>query len=224
MVQTHMTNLNHYTQNPKSGGKPKQIIALLHGYGSNGRDLISLAPYWADAAPDALFISPDAPFPCEMGGGGRQWFSLAERTPKKYLAGVNQARPLLDAYLDEALDMHGLTDKELILVGFSQGTMMSLYAGPRRKGKIAGILGYSGALIGAEELNGGSINKPPIRLIHGESDDVVILDKYHHAVKHLTDNGFDVSGHTTPNLTHSIDGAGIESGSKFISKIVNDIK
>ncbi len=223
-----MTKLNHYTQNPKSGGKPKQIIALLHGYGSNGRDLISLAPYWQEAAPDALFISPDAPFSCEMGEGAnenmRQWFSLMERTPEKYLEGVNQARPILDTYLDEALDAHGLTDRELILVGFSQGTMMSLYTGLRRKGKIAGILGYSGSLIGAEELNEDGINKPPIRLIHGESDDVVTIDKYHHAVKNLTENGFDVSGHTTPNLTHSIDGAGVESGSKFISKIVNDIK
>ena len=214
-----MKTLNHYTQSPKSGNAPKQIIALLHGYGSIGRDLISLAPYWKDAAPDALFISPDAPFPCEMGGGGHQWFSLAERTPEKYLAGVKQAHPILDAYLDEALDEHKLTNKDLILVGFSQGTMMSLYAGPRRKEPIAGVLGYSGALFGADGL--ANTNKPPIHLIHGESDDVVTIEKYHHAVKHLTDNRFNVSGHTTPNLTHSIDGAGIESGAAFIKSTAN---
>ena len=98
---------------------------------------------------------------------------------------------------------------------------MSLYTGPRRKEPIAGVLGYSGALFGAEGL--ANTNKPPIHLIHGESDDVVTIDKYHHAIDNLTQNGFDVSGHTTPALGHSIDSQGVESGAKFIQKIINNI-
>lgn len=94
---------------------------------------------------------------------------------------------------------------------------MSLYSGPRRKSKIAGILGYSGALIESETLK--DKNKPPIHLIHGESDSVVPINSYHNAVKSLKDNGFSVSGHTTAHLEHSIDNAGIESGSTFLSKI-----
>jgi len=218
-----MTTLNHYTQKSASGGEPKQIIVLLHGYGSNGRDLISLAPYWQKAAPDALFASPDAPFPCEMSPhAGFQWFSLAEYTPEKLLAGTEEAAPKLDAYLDELLKEYDLSDDKLALVGFSQGTMMSLYAGPRRKGKIAGILGYSGALIGAEGLNGQ--NKPPIHLVHGENDSVVPVVAYHTARKILLEKGFDVSGHSTAGLEHSIDEKGIESGAKFLAEIVNNIK
>ncbi len=213
-----MSHLNHYIQEPASGDAPKQIIVLLHGYGSNGRDLISLAPYWQKAVPDALFISPDAPFLCEA-GVGQQWFSLAEYTPEKLLEGAQQAAPILDAYLDEILEEYGLSDDKLALVGFSQGTMMSLYVGLRRKNKVAGILGYSGALIGAEDLEGK--NSPPIHLIHGEADSVVPIDSYHNSVKLLKEKGFQVSGHTSPMLDHSIDNDGIESGAEFLGKIFN---
>ena len=217
-----MTTLNHYTQQPTSGGKPKKIIVLLHGYGSNGRDLISLAPYWQSAVPEAIFISPDAPFPCEAGMGNddmRQWFSLAEYTSEKLLEGAQKAHPILDAYLDSLLGEYGLEEQDLALVGFSQGTMMSLYTGLRRKHQIAGILGYSGALIGADLLD--SEEKPPIHLIHGENDSVVPVSAYHNAVKLLTQKGYLVSGHTTPMLEHSIDGQGIESGTKFLGEILS---
>lgn len=213
-----METLNHYIQKPTSGEVPKQIIILLHGYGSNGRDLISLAPYWQHVVPDALFVSPDAPFPCEIAPErGFQWFPLMERTPEEYLEGVENAAPILDAYLDKILDEYGLENENLALVGFSQGTMMSLYAGLRRKQQIAGILGYSGALIGGENLK--TENRPPIHLIHGEADSVVSVDSYHNAVKILKEKGFSVSGHTTPMLDHSIDNDGIESGAKFLFKI-----
>ena len=216
-----MAKLDHYTHEPKNGNKPKQIIMLLHGYGDSGLGLITLAPYFQDAAPDALFLSPDAPFPCEE-GIGRQWFSLRNYNPETLLEGAKQATPILNDYIDEVLAQYGLTDQELILVGFSQGTMMSLYAGPRRKTTMAGILGYSGALIGAEDLN--EHNKPPIHLIHGESDEVVTIDRYHDAVTNLAQNGFDISGHSTPGLEHSIDEEGLKSGASFLAKIVNEIK
>jgi len=216
-----MKKLNDYTQGPKSGEAPKQLVVLLHGYGSNGQDLISLAPYWQTVLPDAIFVSPDAPFPCEA-GMGYQWFSLQDYTPQKLLEGTQEAHPVLNAYLDSLLDEYGLADKDMALVGFSQGTMMSLYTGPRRKGTIAGILGYSGALIGADGL--AAENKPPIHLIHGEADSVVPVEAYHQAHEILMKNGFQVSGHTTPDLPHSIDGQGIESGANFLSKILNENK
>lgn len=215
-----MDDLNHYTNAPHSGGKPKQLVVLLHGYGSNGRDLISLAPYWQTGVPDAIFVSPDAPFPCEL-GMGYQWFSLMERTPQTMLTGTEKAAPILDKFLDNLLDKYGLEDKHMALVGFSQGTMMSLYAGPRRKNKIAGVLGYSGALVGEEGLE--AANKPPIHLIHGENDSVVPVSSYHRAVEVLSEKGFDLSGHTTPMLDHSIDGEGIESGATFLAKTLNNI-
>jgi phospholipase/carboxylesterase len=217
---------NYYEYSPRSGKAPQQIVLLLHGLGSNGQDLISLAPYWAPAVPDAVFISPDAPFPCDMVPPGYpnsyQWFSLQSRDPQDMLAGIKIAAPILAAFIDGLLEKYGLAPDKLALVGFSQGTMMSLYTAPRYGKKIAGVLGYSGALLGGEELSNASMHKIPVHLIHGEHDDVVPFEAYTTANSTLKAAGFDVSGHSTPGLAHSIDDAGIKGGSKFLKQIFSN--
>ena len=215
-----MKNLSHYIYAPHSGKKPKQIIVLLHGYGSNGQDLISLAPYWQQAVPDTIFASPDAPFTCEIAPEmGYQWFSLQDRTPEKDLAGVIKAADFLNSYLDALLKEYEVPETKLALVGFSQGSLMSLYAGPHRDSQIAGILGYSGDLIGGDTLD--NAHKPPVFLVHGEADSVVPVEKYHRSVKILNEKGFLVCGHTTKGLQHSIDNIGIEKGAEFLSEIMS---
>jgi phospholipase/carboxylesterase len=93
---------------------------------------------------------------------------------------------------------------------------MSLYSGLRMSQALGGILGYSGAMIGSA-----GAQKLPVHLIHGEDDDVVPVDARAHAQQVLEDAGMTVSGHTSPNLTHSIDEKGIESGGKFLKEILN---
>ena len=117
---------------PQSGGKPSRLVILLHGLGADGNDLIGLAPYWAPLLPDAEFLSPNAPFPCDMAPYGYQWFSVQDRSPEARLAGVRAAAPILDAFIDDELQKRGLDRGDSALVGFSQGTMMSLFVGLRR--------------------------------------------------------------------------------------------
>ncbi len=201
---------------------PSSIIFLLHGVGSNGEDLIQLAPLWAKDVPgEVLFISPDAPFECDMAPTGYQWFSLLDRSPAMLQAGISVTMPILQKFIDEQRSRFDLPMAKVALVGFSQGTMMSLYTAPRLPEKIAGVLGYSGALYGGEELleDSNSVQKPPIRLIHGEADDVVPVQAYHAAQDVLVKAGFEVSGHTTPFLPHSIDEHGVGSGSAFLKEI-----
>src|ERR1700739_3035938 len=114
---------------PPSGGRPSRLVILLHGLGADGNDLIGLAPYWARLLPTAEFLSPNAPFPCDMAAYGYQWFSSQERSPEAVMGGVRPAAPILDAFIDEALAARELTDSDLALVGFSQGTMMALFVG-----------------------------------------------------------------------------------------------
>ncbi|MEO6580502.1 MAG: esterase, partial [Sphingomicrobium sp.] len=116
---------------PLSGGRPKQVVLLLHGYGSSGADLISLAPHWQRALPDALFLSPNAPQHCGM-TSGYQWWGLTGFSPQALAAGALAAGPAIDAFIDRKLDQYGLTERDLALVGFSQGTMMALHVGLRR--------------------------------------------------------------------------------------------
>src|SRR5258705_6468644 len=139
---------------PASGGRPSRLVILLHGLGADGNDLIGLAPYWARLLPTAEFVSPNAPFPCDMAPYGYQWFSAQDRSPATVLAGVRAAAPLLDSFIDDALAERGLDDSDLALVGFSQGTMMSLFVGLRRAKPVAGIVGFSGRVLAADLLAG----------------------------------------------------------------------
>ncbi|MGQ0528150.1 MAG: alpha/beta hydrolase [Alphaproteobacteria bacterium] len=215
-----MTKINNsYEHKPASGGKPRQMVMLLHGYGSDGADLIGLAPMWARDLPDAVFISPDAPFPCEM-GFGHQWFTLQDRDPVKMLKGVQGTMPILKTFIEVQLKKYDLTLDRLALAGFSQGTMMSLYTGPRLGAPIAGILGYSGALVWEPDVQATALNKVPVHLIHGDADEVVPAMAYHHAHKTLDAHGFAITGGITPGLTHSIDPQGLQDGADFLKSIL----
>jgi phospholipase/carboxylesterase len=201
---------------PQSSGKPKQLVVLLHGYGSDGNDLIGLAPHWAPLIPEAEFLAPNAPFPCEMAPFGYQWFSLADDSQAARLAGVRMAATFLDAYLDQVLKARGLDESNLALVGFSQGTMMSLYVAPRRAKALAAVVGYSGALIGPQELAGEIRSRPPVLLIHGDADPVVAHRELGWAEKALKDLGVPVTVETRPRLAHSIDERGLMLGGRFL--------
>ncbi|MDB5491829.1 MAG: phospholipase/carboxylesterase [Micavibrio sp.] len=218
-----MEEWNTYAFGPANGAKPEKAVLMLHGYGSNGQDLISLAPMLAEAAPNAIFLSPDAPFVCDMSApgnlGGRQWFPLQSFDPGYMLEGIRRSEPILNHYIDQVLQQLELEDADLALLGFSQGTMMSLFAAPRRKKPIAGVIGYSGALLGDAELGGAAIQKVPVVLIHGEDDQVVTFDRHEHAKNALKTHGFDVETLTIPGLPHSIDDAGIKTGAAFLKRV-----
>jgi len=212
--------LQTYTYSPKSGGKPKSIVFLLHGLGANGQDLLGLAPIMAEALPDTVFVAPDAPFPCDMAPVGFQWFSLQDWSPLSLLQGTKEAEPILNDFISQTLQHYDLTDDKAALLGFSQGTMMSLFAGPRRAKKLAGILGYSGALVGGEGLGGANIQKMPVHLIHGNVDMVVPVQAYYMAKTVLEHSGFPVTGQIINGLSHGIDDEGIESGTSFLKGVL----
>ncbi len=201
---------------PAGGGKPRRLVVLLHGLGADGNDLIGLAPYWAPLLPEAEFVAPDAPFPCDMAPVGRQWFSLQDRSPAAILAGVRAAAPMLDAFIDASLAARGLGDEALALVGFSQGTMMSLHVGLRRAKPCAGIVGYSGALIGADALGQEIRARPPVLLVHGDADEVVPPQALPQAVRALESAGVAVASLVSPGLGHGIDEAGLRRGGAFL--------
>ncbi len=208
--------VNGSSLQPLSGAPPKQIVLLLHGYGSNGADLISLAPHWQQALPNALFLAPNAPQRCGQAAAGYQWWPLLAFTPQALAAGATAAAPAIDAFIDRKLDQYGLTEKDLAIVGFSQGTMMALHVGLRRKQKVAGIVGYSGMLTGAAELAQAAITKPPVLLIHGSADPIVpvaALDSARAALERLD---VTVTAHVSQGLSHSVDPMGLRLGGEFV--------
>lgn len=204
---------------PASGGPAKQLVVLLHGYGADGNDLIGLAPHFAQALPDAAFVSPHAPFPCDMAPYGRQWFSLSDRAPARMMEGARLVTPILERFLDLELGNRKLSDAQLVLVGFSQGTMTALHVGLRRVAPAAGILGYSGALLGTDSLADELRGRPPVMLIHGDDDPVVDYNLHQLSLSTLEALDVPVEGHTRPGLGHSIDMEGLTLGGDFLRRV-----
>ncbi len=202
------------------GRSPSALVVLLHGYGANGDDLIALADAWQPALPDVAFVAPNAPQTIPGMYGGLQWFPLTLRDPSEYWHGVETARPTLDRFLDAELTRYRQPPSRLVLVGFSQGTMMALHIGLRRAGGApAGIVAYSGLLAGPEHL-GETAARPPILMIHGEADDLIPVEALHLGREALAEAGLPVEWHVRPHLGHGIDPEGQLMASHFIAQVL----
>ena len=203
---------------PPRQGPATHLVVLCHGYGSDGNDLIGLAPHWQNLLPTAAFVSPNAPDRCPMSPSGYQWFPLSRLDPRETLSGTQAAAPKLDAFLDEELTRLNLTADKLALVGFSQGTMMSLYVGLRRKPAPAAIVGYSGMLVGAETMTKIE-NGPPVLLLHGDADQVVPPQALLMSANALAGVGVPVQWHMSKGLGHGIDPTGLALGGHFLANV-----
>ncbi|HIM77253.1 MAG TPA: phospholipase [Rhodospirillales bacterium] len=220
---TEFPTLNGPTLGPLSGHSPEQLVIMLHGVGSDGDDLIGMAPYFQKVLPDALFVSPNATFSFDLAPpelqACYQWFSLQDTSPASRLAGAQTAAPIVDAFIDAQLAETGLTENKVALVGFSQGTMMALHVGLRRPNQLAGIIGYSGMLVGQELLPDAIKSRPPVLLVHGDEDDVVPVDALPQAVGGLEAVGITARHHSCPGLGHGLDDAGVRHGMDFLADI-----
>ncbi len=205
---------------PPARGPATHLVVLCHGYGADGNDLIGLAPYWQGALPTVAFAAPNAPQRC-AGAPGYQWFPISRLDPAEMAKGVESAAPMLDEFLDAELARLGLPPERLALVGFSQGTMLSLHVGLRRAVKPAAIVGYSGVLAGAVPKLGA--DAPPILLAHGDADPMIPADALFLSATTLGHAGAAVQWHLSPGLGHSIDEAGLALGGEFLAMALRGI-
>lgn len=201
---------------PFNGSKPSKLVIFLHGVGADGHDLIDLADEFLDAIGDAVFLSPHAPFKYDAYPMGYQWFSLTDYTEDKLYEGIEIALPILKEYIDENLEKYQLEYKDLILIGFSQGTIMALQMAPRLPESCFAVIGFSGALVKGKMLSANIKSKPPIFLSHGSDDQVLPIYKYHLAYKSLKDMGLNVEGHVIEDLGHGISLEAIELANEFL--------
>jgi phospholipase/carboxylesterase len=212
-----MAELDGPRWGPASKAAPAQLVVLCHGLGADGHDLIDLAPTWGHALPDAAFVSVDAPFAHDS-GFGRQWWSVADRSPPVVEAGVRRAAEFLNGFIDAELQRLGLPADGYALMGFSQGAMTVLFTGLRRASAPRAILAFSGALIAPESLATELANHAPVLLVHGEADDVVPAQRSRDAEAALRAANVPVEAVYVPRLGHGIDDTGLAMGALTLQR------
>ena len=212
-----MAELDGPRWGPASKATPRQLVVLCHGLGADGHDLIDLAPAWGHALPDALFASVDAPFVQDF-GFGRQWWSVADRSPPVMEAGARRAATFLGPFIDAELARLRLPADAYALMGFSQGAMTVLFTGLRHVPPPRAILAFSGALVAPETLAAELTGRPPVLLVHGEADDVVPVARSRDAEAALRAAGVPVEATYVPRLGHGIDDTGISMGALVLQR------
>lgn len=214
--ETHMNaTFSGPSFGPASGGKPDSIVVLIHGYGSDGEDLLSLGKSWASLLPHTLFVAPHGPVACEMNPSGNQWFGLKDWEPLRILQEIQALTPAFNRYLDGLLKTHNLPPNKLALVGFSQGAMLALHVSLHRP-QSAGVVAYSGAFLNDPmELK---VALPPVLLIHGTEDQVLSASASQAAEEALKALGVPVTLSLLPGLGHGIDSRGLGMGGAFLKE------
>jgi phospholipase/carboxylesterase len=198
-------------------GNKKNLIICLHGWGSSGDNFIHIAKIMSKSLPDACFIAPNAPFPRET-GGGYQWFSLEDRAANVLYNGVKNAASIINNFIDKKLNEMNLNDRQLSLIGFSQGAMVAIHTSLTRMQPCASVIAYSGRFISPPEIAIDIKSKPNICIVHGDADDVVPFSYLDLSVKTLRKNGINAEAHAIHSLSHIINDEGIKLGVEFIKR------
>ncbi|MCC1480595.1 alpha/beta hydrolase [Roseibaca sp. Y0-43] len=204
---------------PSSGGKATSAVVFVHGYGADGSDLLGLADPLGPHLPNTVFFAPDAPEQSVANPFGYQWFPIPwidGSSEEQARAGLLAAADDFNAFLDGILEKEGLTPDALALVGFSQGTMLSLHVAPRRAQPVGALVGFSGRLLAPELLGAETISRPPVLLVHGDQDDVVPVASMPEAADALVAEGFETYSHISKGTAHGIAHDGLSLALSFL--------
>ncbi len=215
-----MTNyiLDVTSIDPLSKNKPRQAIILCHGYGGDGKDISTLAISWQRFLPDAIFLCPNAPEVCSDNPQGYQWFDLRSEREEIILEKSLIAEEKLSVFLDQVFNNLQLEFSSLALVGFSQGCMMSIQTGLKKKKQINCIIGYSGKVINQKHLSNNINSKPKIFLMHGANDQIVPPTHLLEAKEYLNKHGLKIKTKLFKNCEHKIPVDGLSLGLGFLKK------
>lgn len=208
-----------FGRKPAKSGKATSMVMFLHGYGADGADLLGLSDPLAPHLPDTVFVAPDAPDRIAGAPFGYQWFPIpwldgsSEAAAK---AGLQASAADLNAFIDAQLAAENLTPSQLAVVGFSQGSMIALHVFPRRPEPVAAVVAFSGRLISPQTLTAELVSKPPVLLLHGDSDAVVPFEEMALAGQALTGAGIETYGHVMKGTGHGIAPDGLSAALAFL--------
>ncbi|WP_422027744.1 alpha/beta hydrolase [Roseovarius sp.] len=215
-----MTRVLKAGRKEPQSGETRSIVVFLHGYGANGADLLGLADVLGEHLPDTLFVAPDAPEVIPMMPTGLQWFPIPwidGSSEEEAERGLLAAAEDLNAFLDALMVDEDVLPEQVVLFGFSQGTMMALHVAPRREDAVAGVVAFSGRLLSPDLLKDDAVSRPPVLLVHGDQDDVVPPQSLPEAAEALQAAGWkDVYAHVMKGTAHGIAPDGLSVALAFM--------
>lgn len=218
-----MTRELRFGRKAARSGKAKSLVIFVHGYGADGADLLSIGDVLAPHLPDTCFVAPDAAERIPSAPFGLQWFAIPRfdgASEAEAAAGLARSTADLNAFIDQRLAAEGLGPEALVLLGFSQGAMLSLHVAPRRASPLAGVIAISGQLLMPERLDAETVSRPPVLVIHGDEDQVVDFDEMQEACNALLTAGFETYGHVMEGMGHGISQDGLGTALAFLSKVL----
>jgi phospholipase/carboxylesterase len=217
------TRILEMKRRPAVSGTTRSVVVFLHGYGADGADLLGLADPLGPHMRDTVFIAPDAPEKCAGNPFGFQWFPipwLDGSSEEDMARGAAQSARDINAFLDQVLEQEGITPSQLVVFGFSQGTMMALQVLPRRAEPVAGIVAFSGRVLEPEIFADAVISRPPVLLVHGDQDEMVPMGHFHEAGEALERAGFTTYGHVMNGTGHGISPDGLSVAFSFMAQVL----
>ncbi len=212
--------LDYIEENTEINEKNKYLMIFLHGWGSDKYDLISLTKDFNSVSKNIHYISVNAPYSCDN-GFGYQWFSLKNMDINYIQKEIINCNSILRYFLDFQSKRLNIEYNKIFLVGFSQGSMLSLYNGLTLQKQLAGVIAFSGLLpVTFDNAKNLLTTKQKILMTHGENDNTIIPQLFEYSVEILKKFDFDISYHLLENLGHGINDNCINFAKNFVKNII----
>lgn len=203
-MESKQLSLHHLIEFPDSSqpGEPPSLyptILALHGRGSNEEDLMGLSPHLPQGL---LWIAPRAPL--SLGPGSYEWYRvrvIGRPDPDQVLAALET----IDRFIDEMLSTYPIDHQKLFLLGFSQGSILSMCYTLTNPSRVAGVIAQSGYLPENVdlEIDEAGVKGKPFLLTHGEQDTMIPVEWGRLSRNHLQKLGVDLEYHEF-HMGHSV--------------------
>ena len=208
----HLVEFPPSAQTRETSARYPAILAL-HGRGSNEQDLIGLVPHLPQGL---LWISPRAPLP--IGPGSYEWYRvrvIGKPDPEHVLAALET----IDQFIDEILATYPVDPQKLFLLGFSQGSLLSMCYTLTHPGRVAGVIAQSGYIPNNIELeiDETGLKEKPFILTHGEQDTMLPVEWGRASRDRLQALGVDLEYHEF-QMGHNVSMESLEVIDKWMEK------
>tara|TARA_Y100000590_G_scaffold62093_1_gene66373 strand:- start:12 stop:689 length:678 start_codon:yes stop_codon:yes gene_type:complete len=204
--------------------KINKIVIMLHGYGSNGNDLIQIAKIIENSLDKTSFFAPDAPYKSKN-FNGYMWFEVypngipfsdaTDEQKSQIMKDFHNSCALIKNFIYKVSKKYNVELNRIFLLGFSQGSMMSLEVGTSLKESIGGIISLSGRIWG-KNFNNIIRKKCPILIVHGSQDQIIKPFRYEETYDILNKSNFKIEKKLINNMGHNINDEVINILTNFI--------